>query len=189
MPKQSDKKRKKRRKAGQLAAFRGIGDPRGDKLTDREEAFVEAMTGPAEGNAAKAAQLAGYESSSIGYTKMRIPQIRRAIDERLEALVELGAAVEPIELHALWRRLLGHPDPNVALRASENAAKTLGMFVSKSHQQIDVTDHTPKVGMDAFNEFLNQLSGPELEAFIAFVQAKKRANGQIIDVKVIEDNG
>jgi hypothetical protein len=55
-----------------------------DGLTMLQRAFVEAITGPAKGNAAESARLAGYDTdgsgfSTIGCRNLNVPAIQRAI--------------------------------------------------------------------------------------------------------------
>jgi hypothetical protein len=170
----------KTRKRHQIIRLRGNGDPRGEDLTVKEALFVEAFVGPAQGDAFRAAQLAGYSTSSIGLSKVATPQVRRAIDARIAELDAVGAALTPLEIHAAWRRLSAHHDPMVQLRATENAAKARGMFVTRVDARVEVEDRRP--GIAELDAFLSGLSEEELDALVGFIRARRDAPKRTVEV-------
>ena len=176
--------KKRKNKEMQIAGFRGVGDRRGNELTSKEKAFIEAFIGPAEGDAIRAAHLAGYASGTIGLSKLAIKPIRNEIDRRLAVLDSIDAALTPLEIHALWRRLTKHPDPNIQLRASENAAKARGMFITKTESTVQVRRDD---GIGALDKLLDDMSEQELEQFVEFVRIKKKREGLVIEAEVIDD--
>jgi hypothetical protein len=164
---------KKKKTAMQIAAARRNGDLLGDDLTELEKNFVQAFVGPAQGDAYKAAHMAGYASAAAGLLAIKRPQVRAAIDLVLEEIASIEGALTPLEIQACWRRLSQHPDPAVKLRATENAAKTYGMFIRKSEQTVKTDEGLNGASVQSVDEFLSRLDDDELEMFIAFIKLKK----------------
>lgn len=118
-------------------------------LTEKQRRFVEAYMGEAAGNATEAAERAGYEGdgvtlASVGYENLRKPQIRAAIDARIDndALV-----MTRFDRQRLWTRIAqgkeldGDQPPAMRdrLKASELLGRTQMDFVER-------VEHTGKDG-------------------------------------------
>lgn len=72
------------------------------KLTPKQELFIEAYLGKANGNATEAARLAGYKGNdvtlaTVGTENLRKPQIAQAIKERLAEKKDVMSADEVLE--------------------------------------------------------------------------------------------
>jgi hypothetical protein len=168
MPKQT-----KRPRSGQVAHYRAYGHELGKLLTPNELNFAEAFIGPAQGDVFKAAHMAGYSTAQTGTQVIRRPQVRDYIDMRLQEYVELGAALSPLEIQRIWRNLANNPDPLVALRATENAAKTLGMFAPRE-QVITVNQNSnPAQQLANLDTLFDQLPSDVLDVLIFLLQRKK----------------
>lgn len=102
-----------------------------DGLTYKQRRFIEAYLGEARGNASEAARLAGYaKPAEQGYENLRKPQIRAAIDARIE---ELGMAREEV-LAAVVDQARLNPEPlfevvgPYEVRLNFEAAQTAGLL-------------------------------------------------------------
>jgi hypothetical protein len=147
-------------------------------LSQLEQDFAQAFLGPAKGDAYKAAHMAGCASSAYGLTIIARPNVRAYIDMQLEALSQAGAALTPIEIHRIWRNLAQNPDPNIVLRATENAAKTYGMFNTPTEQTITVRQQTGVEQLANLDTLFDQLPSDVLDVMIALL-AKKKENKQL----------
>lgn len=157
-----------------------------DDLTELELNFAEAFL--ATGSAYKAAQLAGYADSSDGWSVVRRPRVRRYLDRRLVEMQGMVddegnpiCALTPAEIQGVWRRLSRHPDPNVQLRAVEAAAKSQGMFISRSEHTVR-SEQT--VDVSQLDSILEMLPDSALDALINDVRSRRRT----IDVELVEDD-
>jgi len=118
-----------------------MADDKPRKLTEKQRRFVEAYMGDARGNSTEAARLAGYKGNSqtlaaVGTENLRKPSIAIAIKERVDGDPLIAGRDE---IQRFWSKLMrgeaGDESRPVAteheIRASENLAKTQGMYVSK----------------------------------------------------------
>ena len=105
----------------------------GEALSERERRFVEAYMGPAAGNAAKAAVIAGYSPKTArqaGHRMSTKVNIRDAIAARQ---AEDPNVLTREELQGIWSGMVRDCDLPAGdrLRASELLAKSLAMFVHR----------------------------------------------------------
>lgn len=124
--------------------------PRKQTRAEREkrERFVEAFTGVAEGNAKKAAELAGYkDADKIGARLMREPWVQQAIERvRKEAEKAVPGIMtreerfawwstiirgDPIQQMILGVEVMATPPMAARLKASELLGKAQGDFVER----------------------------------------------------------
>lgn len=87
-----------------------MGHPKDDdNLTDKQRAFVIAYLGEANYNAKVAAEIAGYSSPyQAGWDNRRNPHVRRAIDQHLEDMNQVGLGQRHMRVMRLvesWERL------------------------------------------------------------------------------------
>lgn len=117
-------------------------------LTEKQRRFVEAYMGVAAGNATEAARVAGYDGddvtlASVGYENLRKPQIRAAVDERIDndALV-----MTRFDRQRLWTRIAQGKemdgDQPPAMRDRLKASELLGK------SQLDFVERVEHVGKD-----------------------------------------
>lgn len=98
------------------------------RLTEKQRKFVEAYLGEAEGNATRAAELAGYKGdentlSTVGSENIRKPKIRKAIRERVESD---PLVADRKERQAFWTAVLRGEEGDATLKDRLTAAKMLG---------------------------------------------------------------
>jgi len=112
------------------------------RLTEKQRAFVEAYMGEAEGNATRAAELAGYQGnentlSTVGSENLRKPKIRQAIRNRVttDPLV-----ADRRERQAFWTAVMraeeGDPSTKDRMTAAKLLGKSQGDFVERHEHTI-----------------------------------------------------
>ena len=120
------------------------------KLTERQRKFVLCYYG----NATEAAIKAGYSkktASVIGAENLAKPYIAMALKERAEK--EYPSLVKSRkQRQLLWSKLADHPDPYVAMKATELLSKSEGDFTENLHHTGDfvVSMPTIKIGGKPF---------------------------------------
>lgn len=88
----------KKTKKGRRKRRATKSDAEGSRLSLKQESFVLALLGAAQGNAAEAARMAGYRSKTpqgfarIGEENRRKPEIAKAIEEGMRELAARGMA-------------------------------------------------------------------------------------------------
>ncbi len=101
-----------------------------EKLTAREQFFIQAYLGEARGNGAAAARLAGYAPATADREASRVlkrPRVQAAIRAQTErAAAEVGLTKEALLKRA--QEILGGPNPFASLKAAELVARLLGYF-------------------------------------------------------------
>lgn len=111
-----------------------------DKLTPKQQLFVEAYLGEANGNGTKAARLAGYKGNDktlgvIATENLSKPSIASRVRERLtEATKGMNADEVLSELAKIARMDADHPDPKAVqnkVRALELLGKYHKLFTEK----------------------------------------------------------
>lgn len=83
-------------------------------LTKKQETFVSAYLGEAEGNATEACRIAGYQGdavtlAAVGYDNLRKPQIAEAIRTQLQTIERRGIAIKQRRIDAKierWQALM-----------------------------------------------------------------------------------
>lgn len=113
------------------------------KLTPRQQKFVDYYYG----NATEAAKKAGYSPKTayaIGSENLTKPEIALALKKRAEknssALIKSRA-----QRQILWSGLTDHPDPYVAMKASELLGKSEGDFIENVHHSGGVIMSMPTI--------------------------------------------
>lgn len=122
------------------------------KLTPKQQAFVNAYTGPARGNATEAARMAGYKGSPntlrvVGAENLTKPAIAEAIHaaesitrsraiadrEEIQELLTSIARGEGLEPHVLQSGEVVHTEPTFAVRmgSAMNLAKMRGYLIER----------------------------------------------------------
>ncbi len=121
------------------------------ELTLKQQKFIDAFLGAANGNATGAAKLAGYSGSydvlrRIGSGNLRVPEIRQAIDE---ALSENGmSAAEVLSELAKVGRLPANGDP----KSVRNKVQALATLARYHGLLVDKTEHSGAVTLRLIDE-------------------------------------
>lgn len=124
------------------------------KLTTKQQRFVDAYVGEARFNASEAVRLAGYvtkNADSLGYQLRNTPSVRARIDELLEAhtlrspevlreltdvaMRGLDAFIEVTRFDKDGNPIAAKMDATAKMKALELVGKAYGLFTDK--QQID----------------------------------------------------
>lgn len=100
------------------------------QLTAKQQKFVSAYLGAAEGNATEACRLAGYQGNAVtlavvGFDNLRKPQIAEAIAEALASIDRRGIAIKQRRLDAKverWQAMLAIQRARAAAFREELAA-------------------------------------------------------------------
>lgn len=151
------------------------GHPSGDRssaaasvareLTERERRFVAAYMGPAAGNAAEAARLAGYARASAKVTGTRLlarPHVRAAIEAQRAQDEAAGTATRQ-DRQRFWTATM--LDPNVSMRdrlkASELLARSEGDFIER--RETDMRVQAPVKVVHVFVDSPEQLQSADVQ--------------------------
>ena len=107
------------------------------KLTLKQQKFVEAYVGPANGNASKAAELAGYKKNeatlrSVGAENLTKPAIIAAIAQRTQkSLKKLNADKILEELASIAQGEDDEAKTSDRIRALELLGKNLALWIDR----------------------------------------------------------
>lgn len=104
-------------------------------MTEKKRRFVDAFMGQAEGNATKAALLAGYSKSTAETQGTRLladVEICRELDTRRDAL-KTAAIADAKERREVLTAILrsGNAEPRDRIRAIDVANKMDGVYIEK----------------------------------------------------------
>lgn len=129
------------------------------KLTPKQQAFVDAYTGPARGNATEAARMAGYRGndktlSVVGAENLAKPSIQSAVKSAAEEVQENAIATR-VERQQVLTEILRHGEKDSdRVKATEVLGRMQGDLLDVDIIRERLRELKARMPPDAYRELL-----------------------------------